>query len=98
MNAHDLRSSICLCPWCGHELSGATNLPGETNKPRPGDISICVYCGKPLRFGRGLIVEQLSQGAIERLHPQERQQLNRVMLTWAAMGPLPRRDRGDGHA
>ncbi len=37
------------CPKCGKELDGYTALdPGTA--PKPGDVSLCFYCGALLKF------------------------------------------------
>lgn len=44
---HRVRGS--RCPQCGALMDGATGLTGD-RAPRPGDISICVYCQEILQF------------------------------------------------
>jgi hypothetical protein len=39
------------CPICQHVLDDATVISDLSNKlPKPGDFSICIYCGEALRF------------------------------------------------
>lgn len=38
------------CPKCGIHLDGATESNGQETNPKPGDISVCVYCGTFLMF------------------------------------------------
>ena len=45
------------CPACGHALDAATNTTGTT-APTVGDVTVCVYCAEPLRFGSGLVLER----------------------------------------
>ena len=37
------------CPNCGKVLDAVTSVFEEA-RPRPGDISLCIYCGVGLRF------------------------------------------------
>jgi len=41
------------CPACGYEIDGATGVEKGTT-PRPGDISLCVYCGAISIYTRGM--------------------------------------------
>jgi hypothetical protein len=41
----DLRKPVA-CPWCRHVLHVAGNACGESKKMRPGDVCLCVECGK----------------------------------------------------
>lgn len=38
------------CPTCDANLNGATHSDDEAISPRPGDYSMCWYCGEYLRF------------------------------------------------
>lgn len=33
------------CPGCGNKLDAASEGRGEDVKPKPGDFSLCFYCG-----------------------------------------------------
>lgn len=46
------------CPKCGIYLDGASDSHGVGATPKPGDISICYYCGTFLVFN--LVDEKLS--------------------------------------
>jgi hypothetical protein len=50
-------SSACL--ECGKPLDGATGL-GHRHKPRPGDISVCLYCGHLQAFDGQLRLRPLT--------------------------------------
>lgn len=43
-----------LCPECGYGVDSATNAEDSTDAPRPGDFSICLYCGTILVFTEDL--------------------------------------------
>jgi hypothetical protein len=39
------------CPTCQHVLDDATMIGEPSDQlPKPGDFSICIYCGEVLRF------------------------------------------------
>lgn len=55
--AVELARTTAGCPACGKtwgELSGV----GRANQPKPGDVTLCIYCGEPFRFGPGLALER----------------------------------------
>ena len=38
------------CPDCGREIKCATQVVGDKAPPKPGDLSICLYCRGVFRF------------------------------------------------
>lgn len=54
---------IQRCPCCDAELEAASWVstgPGDTPaRPKPGDITFCLYCAALLRFGQGLNLSQI---------------------------------------
>jgi len=46
-----------ICSVCGHDLDGATQINGD-NKPKPGDVSICVGCANIAIFDDDLNLRQ----------------------------------------
>jgi DNA-directed RNA polymerase subunit RPC12/RpoP len=40
-----------VCPYCSHRVDRAS---GGGEAPKPGDISVCIDCGKVLVFARDL--------------------------------------------
>lgn len=57
----------CPCPCCGVKLNGASNADEHTEPPRPGDISMCLYCGALLEFGPKLERIKLSDEVFNKL-------------------------------
>lgn len=53
------RTPATLCPNCGTLLDAATNTMG-TQKPSPGDFSVCIRCSAPLRFTESMDVRLLT--------------------------------------
>lgn len=38
------RTPESRCPHCNHSVDAATSVE-EARKPKPGDITVCAYCG-----------------------------------------------------
>lgn len=43
-----------LCPSCGYMLDRVSSLYDPRATPKPGDITVCINCKKPLIFGEAL--------------------------------------------
>jgi len=41
------------CPVCGHLLD---RTAGGAERPKEGDVTVCVSCAEPLQFGAGLLL------------------------------------------
>jgi hypothetical protein len=52
------------CPSCGKFLDGATGI-GESRDPRPGMVSICLYCGHIMAFTDDLRLRELNDEEIK---------------------------------
>lgn len=44
------RHATSNCPTCGAGFDAASAVDGEDVAPKPGDISVCLYCGEWLMF------------------------------------------------
>lgn len=67
------------CPNCAILLDGATGE--DADRPLPGDLTVCGYCGTLLRFGPSLGLERLSDhdmAVLEHEEPQGIGQLKRM--------------------
>jgi hypothetical protein len=62
------------CPACGARLEVATG----TDRPRPGDVTLCAYCWVYLSFTATLGVRPLADGEWLALPEPRRQLLTRV--------------------
>jgi hypothetical protein len=51
------RVPAVACPSCAHALDAATTIGYA--RPSPGDLTVCWYCGAPLRFAAGLVLERV---------------------------------------
>lgn len=69
------------CPKCGIHLDGATESNGQETNPKPGDISVCVYCGTFLIFDeedRQLSLRRLTDEEFIKLPDEVQRELQRV--------------------
>ena len=48
----------CHCLNCGTAVSAATGTQDEDNIPKPGDISLCFYCGHLMALADDLTVRE----------------------------------------
>ena len=46
--------SNCKCPKCSSKLTAADCAGDPDRQPRPGDMTVCIFCGSFLVFGEGL--------------------------------------------
>lgn len=52
-----LRHKEDHCPHCGYKVDSVTRM-GHVEKPKPGDISICLNCGEFGQFNEQLMLEK----------------------------------------
>lgn len=67
----------CECPYCGHLLDDATTT-GDRDKPKPGDISICINCSGAMEFDASLQPQVLTDAVRSSLPPGLQAHLRRV--------------------
>ena len=53
------RVPLSICSQCGLKLDAATNARGK-KKPRPGDASVCLYCGHLMIFNDEMRLRELT--------------------------------------
>ena len=46
-----------FCVWCASEIDAHSNWDGATVKP--GDVTLCLYCGGVMRFGQHLELDRI---------------------------------------
>lgn len=54
------------CPECGKKLDAATGVQAD-QAPRPGDVSICIYCRTWLRFTDDLTLRIMTKEDLEEM-------------------------------
>jgi hypothetical protein len=50
------------CPSCGHEIHGFSAAAADAGAPRPGDLSICEFCGTMAQFDASMAIVPLDPG------------------------------------
>lgn len=53
-NNHPL--PLCRCVVCGTKLDSATRPGPEEERPRPGDLSLCLKCGEIYVFNQDMTI------------------------------------------
>lgn len=66
------------CPGCKAPLTGV-ELPDSKVQPRPGDLSICIYCAELLQFTATLGLKRLSDDEIKLLPKDSQEEILVVM-------------------
>ena len=54
------RAFECKCLSCGEVLDVVSDLSLEVNQVRPGDITVCLYCGHVGAFAEDLSLRELT--------------------------------------
>ncbi len=65
------------CPICGHKTGAASGVWTDQS-PRPGDVSLCLYCGGVIVFEDGLESHPITPEEEEGLSNSLRAQIERV--------------------
>lgn len=75
------------CPTCGKMLDGAGMVGSGGRKsekwdpifaPKPGDVTVCVYCGTLAIFGAELQLTEMTETQFLELAPTERRMLRTI--------------------
>lgn len=66
------------CPACSHPLNAATSITSNPNHPRPGDITVCFYCGEILTWREDLTLRVIEEHDLSPLSCIQRQLLDTV--------------------
>jgi hypothetical protein len=55
----ETRTPPCACLACGKVMDAVTSFDGD-HRPKPDDITICLYCGHVMAFGERLRLRPLT--------------------------------------
>ena len=66
------------CPICNALIDAATGATPDAITPKPGDLSVCLYCTSYLQYGEDLIPQELSVDDLVNLPDEERLILHRI--------------------
>lgn len=58
------------CPRCEILLDDATAAYEENSVPKPGDVSVCVYCGVLSYFGEDLTLQEFTRDELNQLRAE----------------------------
>jgi hypothetical protein len=58
------------CPSCGKTLNAATHINFTTPEPKPGDLSVCFYCGDLACYNDILVLEPASPEMLVLVPPE----------------------------
>jgi hypothetical protein len=85
------------CPSCGQVLDGAGD-PWGLHRPKPGDFTVCIYCGAGLRYDRQMQLKVATDAEVRRHAPADFERYRgfvaRVIEQGKADGTFPKRGRG----
>ena len=74
------RHPPCPCPACGKSVDAATFVGKEHARAKPGDISICLYCGTRLVFTRTMRVRLMLEREWLQLEPDHRKYIESLQI------------------
>lgn len=77
---------LSFCGSCGERLQACSG-PGDA-VPKPGDVSICAYCGGPHQFLDDMRQRLLSIEELNAMNDFERRQIALMILN-VKLHPLP---------
>lgn len=66
-----LRLKPSLCISCGKTLDAASCLE-DGSRPKPGDITVCFYCGQVMAFDNDLGLRHLTEPESKEVENDER--------------------------
>lgn len=83
----------CMCPHCGYAVCCITSVHGN-QKPTPGDISLCFYCGAVNVFAADLSIRSASPLELSEFMSDEETcgQIQRAQALIRKRGALPEKE------
>jgi len=76
------------CPYCGAELTMATDTHGEGNIPEPGSLMLCSKCVQVCRLDQELRLEKMPVEEYLSIPSEEREEIERVRRAMRAFNKL----------
>lgn len=64
LDEHGRPLPATACPNCGKVLDAATSYQGDEFRPRPTDITVCIWCASVLQFSEGMTLQAVDLDAI----------------------------------
>jgi hypothetical protein len=78
------------CPECETLLDSATSVAGDDATPKPGDITLCIYCGMLLEFTESGL-KLISDEALDDLPTLEISRGNKIRAAFLRRHPEKKR-------
>jgi hypothetical protein len=66
-----IRTPACNCPWCGTQLTAATDPKDESNAPSPNNAALCLQCGEWCMFTEDLTLRKPTDEEFEMIVANE---------------------------
>lgn len=60
------------CTSCGKQLTGAMVVDDRTRTPKPGDVSVCMWCGHIMAFDAELALRDLTDDEVRKVAGDKR--------------------------
>jgi rubredoxin len=73
------------CPACGHIFNAASAVHMHGRSPKPGDLSVCIECARPLCFAADLSLRLLKREELAGLDADVLEGLARVIVAVRAV-------------
>lgn len=73
------------CLNCHSNMDADTEINGTDAKPKPGDFTICLYCGQPYWYGESLQRHPISKSQYRAMPMHERKIIMEAWETRAAI-------------
>lgn len=62
-----VRHKSSYCPCCDHRLDASFEAKGQNIDPKPGDLSICIYCLAILEYQKDLTFKELLEEDLKKM-------------------------------
>lgn len=83
MTEIDPRHTASNCAYCGHQLDASFDAGGSNDRPEPGDITLCIECGRLMMFNADLSLRALTEDEALTLEADEEQKELIAKAWWA---------------
>ena len=68
------------CPGCGHHFNAASATRIHPEAPKPGDLTVCIQCARPLIYEANLTLRLLRREEVAALDADVLQDLARIIV------------------
>ena len=60
-----------ICTKCGYFMDAVSHPTDASKRPKPGDFSLCMSCGDPMRFNDDLSLRAATQADFAEMNSRE---------------------------